>query len=78
MAKFMQIKFDNPQLRQFEIAEQLNYPSSTLQRYRNDINVLWPYTIQPNNTNERTKNISKTLLDNNSHREHNLKRPQMA
>ena len=37
MAKFMQIKFENPKLKQSEIADQLNYSSSTLKRYRNDI-----------------------------------------
>ena len=51
MAKFMQIKFENSKLKQSEIAEQLGYTSSTLQRYGNDINTLSHYRIQPNITN---------------------------
>ena len=45
--------------------------SSTVQRYRNDINMLSPYRISPNNTNKRSKNAK---IDNNS----DLKRPQMT
>ena len=45
MAKFMQIDFDNPEMTQSEITNQLRYSSSTLQRYRNDINMLSPYRI---------------------------------
>ena len=78
MAKFMQNDFDNPKLRKSEIANQLSSSSSTLERYRNDINMLSPYRIQPNITNKRTKKASKTNFDNNSHREHDLKRPQMT
>ena len=32
MDKFMQTKFENPKLKQSEIADQLGYSSSTLQR----------------------------------------------
>ena len=59
----MQIKFDNPKVKQSERANQLNYSCSTLQRYRNDINKLSPYRIQPNNTNKRTKKASNTDFD---------------
>ena len=41
MADFMLIKNENPTLKQSQIADQLGY-SSTLQRYRNDINMLSP------------------------------------
>ena len=34
-------------MKQFEKADQLGYSSSTLQRYRNDTNMLSPYGIQP-------------------------------
>ena len=78
MAKFMQIRFQNPKLRQSEIADQLGYSSSTLQRYKNDINMLSPYRIQPNITNKLSKNVSNTTLDNNSHRKHDLEKPQVA
>ena len=64
MADFMRLKYENPKLKQCEIANQLAY-SSTIQRDRNDINMLSPYTIQPNNTNKRTKKTSNTNFDNN-------------
>ena len=51
----MRLKYDIPKLKQFEIANQIGYPSSTLQRYRNDINILSPYKIPPNTTNERER-----------------------
>ena len=78
MAKFMPIKCENPKLKQSEIAGQLVHWSSTLQRYKNDINMLSLYRIQPYTTNKRPKNVSNTTLDNNSHRKHDLKRPQMT
>ena len=40
--------------------------------------MLSPYRTQSNVTNKRSKRVSKTNLDNNSHREHDLKRPQMT
>ena len=40
MADFMQMKYENPKLIQSEKTNQLGYSSSTLQRYRNDINML--------------------------------------
>ena len=42
-AKFMQIKLQNTKLKQSEIADQLGYSSTVLQRYRNDIKMLSPY-----------------------------------
>ena len=45
MADFMRIKYENPNLKQSEIANQLGY-SSTLQRYKNHIKMLSPYRIQ--------------------------------
>ena len=44
-------------------------PSSTLQRYRQDINMLSPFIIPPNN-HKRKQKISN--------REHDLERPQMT
>ena len=55
MADFMKLKYENPRMRQSEIANQLGMSSSTLQRYRNDINMLSPYRISPNNTKKTTK-----------------------
>ena len=73
----MRIKNENSKLKQSPIANQLGYSTSTLQRYRNDRNMLSQYRIQPNNANKRTKKASNTNLDNNSHRDHDLKTPQM-
>ena len=47
--------------------------TSTIQRYRNDKNILSPYRIQPNNTNRRTKTAKNTNFGNYSHHEHDLK-----
>ena len=55
ISKFMCIKLKNPKMKQSEIANQLSNSTSTLQRYRNDINMLSPYRIHPNNTNKRIK-----------------------
>ena len=55
MNDFMYIKYQNPRMKQAEIANHLNTSSSTLQRYRNDINVLSPYRINPNNFEKTTK-----------------------
>ena len=52
MADFMRVKYENPKLKQSEIANQLNLSSSTIQKYRNDINMLSPYRINPN-TNKK-------------------------
>ena len=51
MVDFMRIEFENPKLKQSEIANQLNLSSFSIQRYRNDIYMLSPYKINPNNIN---------------------------
>ena len=71
MNDFMHIKYQNPKMKQSEIANNLKMSSSTLQRYRNDINMLSPYRINPNNTKKRAK---KAKIDDNS----DLKRSQMT
>ena len=71
MADFMKVKYENPRMRQSEIANQLGMSSSTLQRYRNDINMLSPYRINPNNTNKRSKKAKIEDIGD-------LKRPQMT
>ena len=76
MADFMRVKYENPKTKQSEIANQLGMSSSTSQRYRNDINMLSPYRINPNNSNKRTKKVKNTDFDNNSHHEADVKRPQ--
>ena len=77
-ADFIRIKYENPRMKQSERANQISYTSSALQRYRNEINMLSPYSIQPNITNIRTKKVSNTNLNNNLHRELDVKRPQMT
>ena len=78
MADFMRIKYENPRLKQSEIADRLNCSSSTLQSYRNGLNMLSPYRIQSNNTNKRTKKPSITNSDIDSHVNHDVKRPQLT
>ena len=71
MNDFMYIKYQNPKLKQSEIANNLNMSSSTIQRYRNDINMLSPYRINPNINKKRPK---KAKIDDIG----DLKRPQMT
>ena len=78
MADFMRVKYKKPRMMQSEKANQLSLSSSTLQRYRNDINMLSPYRINTNNTSKRTKKASKTNFNNNSHCEPDVKRTQMT
>ena len=54
MADFMRLKYENPKMKQSQIANQLSLSSSTIQRYRNDINMLSPYRINPNNYHKLT------------------------
>ena len=55
MNDFMNIKYQNPKLKQPEIASQLNMSTSTIQRQRNDKNMLSPYRINPNNVKKTAK-----------------------
>ena len=71
MNDFMYIKYQNPKMKQSEIANILNMSPSTIQRYRNDINMLSPYRISPNNTKKQSK---KAKIDDIG----DLKRPQMT
>ena len=70
MNDFMNVKYQNPKLKQSEIASQLNISPSTIQRHRKDLNMLSPYRINPNNVKKRPK---KAKIDDNG----DLKRPQM-
>ena len=71
MNDFMHIKYQNPRMKLSDIADHLNMSSSILQRYRNDINMLSPYRISPNNVEKRPK---KAKIDDIG----DLKRPQMT
>ena len=55
MNDFMNIKYQNPKMTQSEISSQLNMSPSTIQRCRNDINMLSPYKINPNNVEKQQK-----------------------
>ena len=74
MSKFLQIEFENPRMKKSEIADHIGYSSSTLQRYRNDINMLSPYRSYSNNTNRRIKKAPNTNFDNNLCRESDVER----
>ena len=59
MANFMEIKSDNPKLKQSELAKELAVSTSTLQRYRRETNVHLHYRkVQSSNTNtKKTKDF---------------------
>ena len=78
MADFMRVKYENPKMKQSETANQLGMSSPTLQRYRNDINTLPPYRINPHNTNKRSKKVKNPNFDEDSNHETDVKRPQMT
>ena len=78
MADFMRLKYENPKMKQSEIANQLSLSSSTIKRYRKDKNMLSPYRIQSNNINKRIKKAKNTISDNDSQPNHDDKRPQMT
>ena len=71
MNDFMNIKYQNPKMTQSEISSHLNMSSSTIKRYRNDINMLSPYRNNPNNAKKRQKKVKN---DDNGE----LKRPQLT
>ena len=71
MNDFMNIKYQNPKMTQSEISSQLNMSPSTIQRYRNDINMISPYRNNPNNVKKLSK---KAKIDDIG----DLKRPQMT
>ena len=78
MADFMRVKYENPKMKQSEIANQLGYSTSTLQNYRNEINMLSLYRIHPNNPNKQQKKTSNTNSNTDLHRDPDLIRPQMT
>ena len=71
MNDFMNIKYQNPKMTQSEISNQLGISSSTLQRYRNDINMISPYRKNPKNVKKQQK---KAKIDDNV----DLKRPNLT
>ena len=71
MNDFMNIKYHNPKMTQSEISSQLNMSSSTIQIYRNDINMISPYKNNPKNVKKQQKKTKINNIDD-------LKRPQMT
>ena len=65
-------------MKQSQIADQLNLSSPTVQRYRNNKYMLSPCRISSDNTKKLSKKTLNTDFDNNSHTEHDVKRPQMT
>ena len=55
MAKFMEIRSNNPKLKQSEIAKLLELSSFTIQRYRTEVNMLSPYRIPPSSKNNHAR-----------------------
>ena len=55
IARFMERKSLNPKSQQNQIAKKLGFSSSTLQRYRKDINMFSPHRFPTNITNKRDK-----------------------
>ena len=76
MADFLRVRYENPKMKQSQLANQISLSTSTLQRYRNDINMLSPYGINPNNTNKPVKKAKNTSSNNDSQPNHDDKRPQ--
>ena len=71
MNAFMNIKYHNPKMSQSEISSQLNMSPSTIQRYRNDINMISPYRNSPKNFKKQQK---KAKINDNG----DLKRPNLT
>ena len=62
MNDFMNIKYQNPKMTQSEISSQLNMSSSTIKRYRNDINMISPYRICQNNVKDNKKRPKSIIM----------------
>ena len=83
MADFKRVKYENPKLKQSEIANKLGLNSSTLERYRNELNMISTYRIHPNNTDklinsEKRLQTSNTNSNNDLKSDSDLERPQMT
>ena len=77
VARFMEMKSNDPKLRQSEIAK-VKFSSSSTQRVRRELNMQSPYRLQPSlKTNytrkQNTPNLYVVILTSND-----LKRPQMT
>ena len=73
MNDFTNIKYQNPKMTQSQISSQLNISPSTIQRYRNDINMISPYRNNPNNVKKQQKRPKSIIMVTSK----DLNRPQM-
>ena len=78
MNDFMNVKYQNPKLKQSEIASQLKVSTSSLQRQRNDINMISPYRINQNNVKKRQKKVKIDENVNHKRGSVDLNRPQLT
>ena len=62
MNDFMNVKYQNPRLKQSEIASQLNMSTSSIQRQRNDINMNSPYRINPKDVKNDKKRPKSMIM----------------
>ena len=76
-ARLIEIKTMNPKLTQNEIAKQLGYPSATVKRYRNDVDMPSPHRTQTN-TNKRKQKLSKDISNNQHEPKVNSNEPRRA
>ena len=77
MNDFMNVKYQNPKMKQSEIATQLKISTSSIQRQRNEINMNFPYRINPNNVKKRSKKVKIDENNDIKRGSFDLNRPQM-
>ena len=78
MNDFMNLKYQNPKMKQSDIANQLGMSTSSVQRCRKEINMQSPYRSTTNNTKKRSKTVKNTDINNNLQYERGSERPQMT
>ena len=76
MNDFMNVKYQNPKMKQSEIASQLKVSTSSIQRQRNAINMNSPYGINQNNVKKRTKKAKIDEITDHKRGVVDLDRPQ--
>ena len=81
MADFMRMKYENLKVKQSEMANHLGYSTSTLQRYRNDINMFHHTELTqktPINEQKRLQILILTTIPILTRTLKDPKRPQMT
>ena len=62
MADFMRLKYKNPRMKQSQIANHIGLSTSTLQRYRNDINMICRTEVTPVTLINKQKTLQILIL----------------